>query len=75
MRNLAGGGLGAARFGDPHRELRSARRLVVQPGPAAHAHRGPRAPQLGLPISPVPGPGPAVPPAPSTPVAVGVLQH
>ena len=35
MRNLAGGGLGAARFGDPHRELRSARWLVVQPGPDA----------------------------------------
>ena len=58
------------------RELRSALRLVVRPGPAAHGHCGPRAPQPGLPISPVPrGPGPAVPPMPSMLVAVGVLQH
>ena len=40
VRNLAGGGVGAARFGRPRRELRSARRLVVQPGPAAHGCRG-----------------------------------
>ena len=46
MRNLAGGGVGAARFGRPRRELRSARWPVVRPGPA-------------------------VPPVPSTPVAVG----
>ena len=40
VRNLAGDGLGAARFGHPHRELRSARRLVVRPGPdAARGHR------------------------------------
>ena len=39
------------------RELRSARRLVVRPGPAAHGCRGP-----------------AVPPVPSTPVAVGVCS-
>ena len=34
MRDLAGGGVGAARFGRPRRELRSALRLVVRPGPA-----------------------------------------
>ena len=28
-----------ARFGRPRRELRSARRLVVRPGPTAHGHR------------------------------------
>ena len=50
MRNSAGGGVGAARFGRPRRELRSVRRLIVRPGPA-------------------------VPLVPSTPVAVGVLQH
>ena len=75
VRYLSGGGVGAARFGRPRCSLRSARWLVVQPGPAAHGCRGPRALQPGLPISPVPRPGPAVPPAPSMPVAVGVLQH
>ena len=40
VRNLAGGGVGAARFGRPRYSLRSARWLVVQPGPTAHAHRG-----------------------------------
>ena len=61
MRDLAGGGVGAARFGRPRRELRSALRLVVRPGPAAH---GPRAPQ----------PGPAVPPVPSAPVGPSGLM-
>ena len=61
MRNLAGDGVSPARFGRPRRELGSARRLVVRPGPAAHGHRGPRAPQLGLPISPVLRPGPCGP--------------
>ena len=37
MRNLAGGGVGASRFGRPRRELRSARRLVARP--AAHRCR------------------------------------
>ena len=37
MRNLAGGAVSAAHFGRPHRELRSARRLVVGPGPAGLA--------------------------------------
>ena len=39
VRNLDGGGVGAARFGRPRRELRSALRLVVRPGPAAHGCR------------------------------------
>ena len=38
----------------PRRDLRSVRRLKARPGPAAHGDRGPRAPQLGLPISPAP---------------------
>ena len=47
-----------ARFGRPRRELRSARRLVVRPGPAAHRHRGSALWR---------------PPAPFTPVVLGVL--
>ena len=39
MRNLAGGGVGAASFGRPRRELRSVRRLKARRGPAAHGHR------------------------------------
>ena len=42
---------------------------------AAHVPRSPRAPQPGLPVSPVPRPGPAVPPVPFLLVAVGVLLH
>ena len=72
MRNSAGGGVSP-----PASAVRAAsldRRVGSLSGPAAHGFRGPRAPQPGLPISPVPRPGPAVPPAPSTPVAVGVCS-
>ena len=37
------------------------RRFGSLSGPAADGHCGPRAPQLGLPISPVPQPGPCGP--------------
>ena len=37
MRNLSGGGVGAARFGRPRRELRPARWIVARPGPAGFA--------------------------------------
>ena len=73
MRYSAGGGVSP-----PASAIRTAtfdRCVGSLSGPAAHGHRGPRAPQPGLPISPVPRPGPAVPPAPSTPVAVGVLHY
>ena len=56
-----GGGPPARR---PRRELRSARRLVVRPGPAtAHGHRS-QAPRLEA------RPCPPVPPVPSTPAAL-----
>ena len=68
MRNSAGGGVSP-----PTSAIRAAsfdRHVGSLSGPAAHGHRGPAFRSLRC-----RGPGPAVPPAPSTPVAVGVLQH
>ena len=48
VRNLGGGGVGAARFGRPRRELRSALRLVVRPRiPRAPRPAGPAARPCG----------------------------
>ena len=71
-----------ARFGRPRRELRSARRLVVRPGPAGPAAASNRAVLVVSVLSVslrhrprAPQPGPPVPPAPSTPVGPGVLMR
>ena len=71
-----------ASFGRPRRELRSARRLVVRPGPAGPAAASNRAVLVVSVLSVslrhrprAPQPGPPVPPAPSTPVGPGVLMR